>query len=286
MGFTIQKFEEQLGRPALNDALKSVMLPGMDLERVKSVMKSAVLREPKLLNCDLASIFDSCKRAVELGLVPGSQDREAYLVPYGQRCELIIGYKGHLKLMYRSEQFASIDTQVVWPTDEFSLEFPGPKLRHKINPDDPRRQYRGVYSRVVLVSGQESVEYMSREQVDHVRKTSRARSDAWTNYEDEMSRKTVLNRHQKRLPKSDAMKAALDHYYRTEGLIDIKPREVVVRPSRPHDTLAARLGVEPEPEPEPEPGHEPFALDAPVQSQDFVASDDEDLMASEGGREG
>lgn len=61
-------------------------------------------------------------QSAQLGLEPGSALGQAYLVPYGNQCQLILGYRGMIDLARRSGQVLSLSAFAVHEGDEFSYQ--------------------------------------------------------------------------------------------------------------------------------------------------------------------
>jgi len=179
--------------------------------RIIQAARLAVAREPNLLRCTPQSIVVAVQDLAELGLVAGGPGREAYLVPYGDKCTPIVGYLGLLKLAHQSMAIKSIVANVVYERDEFDyLEGSNPWLTHKpaVFAED-RGAILGAYALAVLVSGGVQFEIMSLAALYAIRDRSRAKnSGPWRTDETEMMRKTVVRRLYKYLPKSPSMDGA------------------------------------------------------------------------------
>ena len=179
-------------------ALPSVMTP----ERFTRIALSAVSNTPKLGNCTPQSFLGAMMNAAQLGLEPNTPLGQAYLIPYGNKCQFQIGYKGLLDLAYRSGEVKMIDAQVVYENDEFDYELGlDPKLKHV-----PAKSNRGkpicFYAVIKLNTGGFNFQVMSIEDVrEHAKKYSKSYSSGpWqTNFE-EMAKKTVLKKALKDAP--------------------------------------------------------------------------------------
>ena len=77
-------------------------------EKVQRVIFTELQKNPSILKCTKTSILTSVMEACQLGLVPNSVQGLAYLIPYGNRCQLITGYKGLISLALQSGRLASI----------------------------------------------------------------------------------------------------------------------------------------------------------------------------------
>lgn len=182
----------------IEKALPKVMTP----ERFTRIALSAVSNNPALQKCTPVSFISAMMNAAQLGLEPNSPLGQAYLIPYGGKCQFQLGYKGLIDLAYRSGEVKSIQAQVVYENDEFEFEFGlEPKLKHK-----PTKSNRGeavyYYAVFKLVNGGEGFEVMSKEDVlDHAKRYSKTFNNGpWQTNFDEMAKKTVLKKALKYAP--------------------------------------------------------------------------------------
>ena len=173
---------------------------------------TAVAKNPKILDCDRESIMLSVMQAAELGLEPGGALGEGYLVPYGRTCQFIPGYRGFISLARRSGQIVSIEAHAVYEKDEFVVEFGlDPKLVHRPTLAAERGEVVAFYAVARLVGGGVQHDYMTRADVDAIRKRSRAASSGpWVTDYNEMGKKTVIRRLFKTLPVSVELCRALE----------------------------------------------------------------------------
>lgn len=74
----------------------------MPVERLIRTVIVSVERTPKLLNCDRQSLFNAAMSAACLGLEVDGVTGQAFLIPYGDKAQLVIGYKGFNTLAARS----------------------------------------------------------------------------------------------------------------------------------------------------------------------------------------
>lgn len=173
-------------------ALPKVMTP----ERFSRIALTALTQTPKLQQCEAGSFIASMLTAAQLGLEPNTPLGQAYLIPYGSRCQFQIGYKGLLELAHRSGEMKNIEAHVVYEHDEFEFEYGlESKLRHK-----PAMTGRGdpvwVYAVYRLNNGGYAFEVMSWEDcLAHGKRYSQSYSKGpWQAQPEEMAKKTVLKR--------------------------------------------------------------------------------------------
>lgn len=173
-------------------------------DRLLKVLVSAIAKTPALGECTPASLVNSFKVAAELGLEPGGALGHLYLVPYGQVCTPIIGYRGLIELMRRSGELASIRAVAVHAKDEFTFEEGiEQRITHRPCLDDEPGPLTFAYCVAKLKDGSIQLEVMSRSQIDAIRNRSKAsKSGPWVTDYDEMAKKTVVRRAAKYLPLS------------------------------------------------------------------------------------
>ncbi len=196
-------------------------------DRFIRIAITAMNKDPKLLQCTKASLLSCLMDLSQLGLEP--DNRKAHLIPYGDKCTLIIDYKGLVDLARRSGEIADVHADVVYQNDEFTYSFGNEgKLIHK-----PSLKSRGepiaAYSFVRLKDGSSSYEVMNVEEIEAIHDRSKAGSSGpWVTDWAEMAKKTVFRRHSKWLPVSSEFQEAAEKDY--DVPIDIKPEEVSTKP--------------------------------------------------------
>lgn len=180
-------------------------LPGhMKPDRMIRVAVTTMLRVPKLAKCDQASFFNAMLTLSQLGLEPDG--RHAHLIPFENRkagiveCQLIIDYKGLVKLIMQIGQVSRIHADVVREEDEFEYDR-GSVTKHKPNFRVARGKVYAVYCIITMKDGTEKCEVMTRDDVEAIRKRSRSGSNGpWVTDWDEMAKKTVFRRASKWVP--------------------------------------------------------------------------------------
>ncbi len=166
----------------------------------------------KLLDCTPVSLYQCLLQCASLGLVPDGLLGYAYLIPYGTKCTLIIGYKGLLQLARQSGQILTLNAYTVHEKDFCEVAFgDDPRIRHEPNFEvEDRGQVTGAYAVATLKGGGKQFEYMSIREIEKVRKSSSASSSGpWTTHYEEMCKKTTLRRLCKLLPASTELQRAV-----------------------------------------------------------------------------
>lgn len=176
-------------------------------DRFMRIAMTAVQKQPKLMNCSQASLFTALITCSELGIEPDG--RRAHLIPYKDQCQLIIDYKGLVELVMRSGEVSKIHADVVCENDDFEVNM-GEITAHKIDYRKPRGEAYAVYSVVTLKDGNTKAEVMTRDEVEKIRKSSKAANNGpWVEHWNEMAKKTVFRRLSKWLPLSPELKENL-----------------------------------------------------------------------------
>jgi recombination protein RecT len=206
----IVEFQQDLA--SRKQAVASRLPSHIDPDRFIRIAVTAAAKNPKILDCSRDSILMSIYQACELGLEPGGALGEGYLVPYGNTCQFIPGYRGLISLARRSGQIISIEAHAVYEVDEFVVEFGlEPKLIHKPTLKTERGEVTAFYAIARIVGGGIQHDYMTKADVDAIRKRSRAASSGpWVTDYNEMGKKTVIRRLFKSLPVSVELCRALE----------------------------------------------------------------------------
>jgi len=218
---TVKKFFE-----ANRGTLEALLPKHFDSERMLKLALGALRTTPKLSGASLASLLGSVVTCAQLGLEPNTPLGHAYLLPFDKRekqgnqwvttetqVQVIIGYKGMLDLARRSGQIVSIAAHEVCQNDDFRFAYGlDEELVHRPSMKD-RGAVIGFYAVAKLVGGGYSFEFMSCDEVNHIRdkaaEKNRAKKDGsgrpiitgpWADNYVEMGRKTVLRRLFKYLP--------------------------------------------------------------------------------------
>jgi recombination protein RecT len=194
------------------DSLKKIMPKHMTIERLKEITVLQLKNTPALLKCELASLMQAVYQAGALGLEPYSVLGELYILPYGEKAQVIIGYKGLRKLVMNSGEVASINAHAVYEEEikqgrfEYSQGIEN-VLKHSPLLSGDKGAFVGAYAVAKFKNPDIDpvVEYMSKEDIEHVKKSSASaggKDSPWQKHYAEMARKTVIRRIIKQLPLS------------------------------------------------------------------------------------
>ncbi|MBQ4133042.1 MAG: recombinase RecT, partial [Desulfovibrionaceae bacterium] len=245
-------------------AIKSALPKHMTPERMCRVALNTIRRTPALLDCAPETLVAAIVEASSLGLEIDMRG-QAYLVPFqnkktGRReVQLIPGYKGLADLAFRSGRVSSIFAEVVCENDKFKFSLGlEPVLEHTPNLED-RGRLLAVYAVARMKDADPQFVVMGRADVERIKKASKAStSGPWSDWEEEMWKKTAIRRLCKLLPLSPEMQraVAIDEYAEAgipqglgETVLDIAPTPQ----TEPAPNAESIEEAEPEPTPAPEP---------------------------------
>lgn len=181
-------------------------------ERLLKVMTACMVKTPALQSCTAASLVNAFKVAAELGLEPGGALGHLYLVPYGEACTPIIGYRGLIELARRSGNLRRLEAHVVYAKERFDVRYGlEPRLVHVPEVTGDRGNAVAVYAVAHLRDGSSQTEVMRLDEVNAIRDRSQAsKNGPWVTDWAEMARKTVVRRICKYLPLSPELAKAFD----------------------------------------------------------------------------
>lgn len=106
-----------------------VLAGTMPVERLMRTIVISCERLPRLLECDRQSLFNSAMSAACLGLEVDGVTGQAYLIPFKNKAQLVIGYKGYNTMAARSG--ITITGKVVRDGDAFDYDLGEGWVKHK-----------------------------------------------------------------------------------------------------------------------------------------------------------
>lgn len=179
---------------AMDREIKAALPSMMTSERFQRVALTAFSKNPALQKCEPASFLAAMMESAQLGLEPNTALGQAYLIPYGNKVQFQIGYKGLLELAQRSGKFKTLYSHTVYENDEFEVEYGlEATLKHKPIFSD-RGKPIGYYAVYHLTNEGYSFVFMTHNEImDHAQKFSKTfRSGTWQTDFEAMAKKTVI----------------------------------------------------------------------------------------------
>jgi recombination protein RecT len=184
--------------------------------RFGTLIISACRTIPALMRCAPASVVLAAVDAAELGLEPNTPLGHGWLIPYGQECKFIPGFKGLVYLLWKH---VGIDAwaEVVYTGDIFRVKLgdePGLEHQPDYEPGAPRgdQDIVAAYAVARLPDNRRHFAVMTAAEVAKVRSRSKSGDRGpWSSDFPEMAKKTALRRLVKMLPiGNDVISQALE----------------------------------------------------------------------------
>ena len=170
------------------------------------------------------SIQNAVINVASIGLSLNPALSFAYLVPRDGKCCLDISYKGMVKLATDTGSIQWAKAELVRENDDFKMISMDQVPLHEFNrfaAEADRGEIIGGYCVAKLADGTYMIETMSREELDKVKDSSKAKSakSPWQTWYGEMAKKTIIKRASKSWPKtSPRLAEAIQVVNEHEGL--------------------------------------------------------------------
>lgn len=212
----------------------AVLPRGWDQDRFQNLVLTCIKREPKLVQCFAtpqgeASLIVAALQCAAIGLEPNTVLKEASLVPRKNKnvdeCQLMIEYRGLIKLARRSGEISTISAEVVHELDEFTYSKGlNPTLHHvPYDGDEDPGPLTHCYAVCEFKDGGKQFVVLTRRVVhtEHRSKSDSWRNERsrpyspWTQFEASMWRKTAVRALEPFLPLTAEAAAGFDSDERT-----------------------------------------------------------------------
>jgi recombination protein RecT len=181
----------------------------MSGDRIARLAVTALRQNRALAQCKPESFIGAILTAATLGLEPNTPAGEAYLIPYGKECTLVIGYQGLTKLYWQSPLAQHLDTQAVHEHDRFTWRLGlDPVLEHEPATGD-RGKVTHYYAVARLTNGATPFVVLTADEVKRLR-GGKVGTQGVADPMHWMERKTALRQLLKLLPKSAEVSRAIE----------------------------------------------------------------------------
>lgn len=221
MSNQLTTLKSTLTSAAMREQFARALPQHLSPERFTRIAITALTRTPKLLDCTPESLMRCLLDLSAFGLEPDG--RRAHLIPYKDQCTLVIDWKGLAELAMRSGIIAKLHADIVCEGDEFEFNL-GEVTKHKVDFCKPRGEMYAAYALAQTKTGEVFACVLSKEEIEAVRKRSRAgTSGPWVSDYNEMAKKTAFRRLSKWLPLSAEFRDAQER--------DEEPMEREVTPA-------------------------------------------------------
>lgn len=212
----IKKVGAVLTHPDYVQKFKNFLPPQMQPATFIEYALNYLVKHPRVLKANRESLYLAIQEAAADGLVLNGKEAalnsynrkvEDQFMPFAEYMPMVDGIAKKL-----GEAGITIDTQLVRAEDHFEVTLgDDEKITHKLPKLGTKRgDVVGAYAIVKLPNGHVRREIMDRDDLERIRAMTKSRNKAgeivgpWKEHPEEMSRKTVFKRAQKRLPRLDA----------------------------------------------------------------------------------
>lgn len=194
---------------AMKSQFQMALPKHISVEKFTRVLITAIATSPNLVSADRSSLFASCMKAAQDGLLPDG--KESAIVTFKNKSGALIAQympmvSGILKKVRNSGELSSITAQVVYEKDDFKfwIDSSGEHLEHRPSMFGDRGKAIGAYALAKTKDNSVYIEVLPLDQIESIRKASRAsESGPWSGaFSHEMWKKSAIRRLSKRLPMS------------------------------------------------------------------------------------
>lgn len=205
-------------------ALQNNIDPGQFVRAALTMVSENVA----LMDCTPSSLYSSLMKAAQLSLSPDGMLGQAYLVPYGDQAQLIIGYKGLRELALRTGKYRDVRARIVYKKDDFNIGYGDDEFIEHTPFEGDRGEMRGVYAVAVNTDGSTIFEFMWANEVnahrDQYSRGWKKKDSMWQTAPERAWEKTVIRRLCNRLQLSVVAQGVLAVEDRIEAELDIPER--------------------------------------------------------------
>ena len=234
---------------SMSKEFEAALPPQIPVEKFIRTTITAVQMNPDLLQADRKSLYGTCMKAAQDGLL--LDGREAAPVIFGGKGGKSVVYmpmlNGLLKKIRNSGMLMSIAAHVVYEKDMFDYELgDDERIIHKPLLLGDRGKQIAVYAIAKTKDGGIYREVMTIDEIEKVRRTSRSgQYGPWKEWFDEMAKKTVIRRISKKLPSSADVDATIKADLEASGFdTDRKPVDVTPpEETKPLSRLKESIGL-------------------------------------------
>ena len=135
-----------------------------DRARFTSAIISAVSSNPAIGECTHQSIMAAGLKCINYDFLPGGDLGDAYLVPFGNQCTVVLGYKGLIRLAQRSGKVRTLNMGIVRRGQTVTRDTLSGDIEIIGEAEKPDAEAIGYFAFIRLAgSGFEKAEYMTKQ---------------------------------------------------------------------------------------------------------------------------
>lgn len=172
-------------------------LDDLDLaeDYIETLMESFVdqLRERynKLVRSDRYSMYTSVRHAARLGVLLSGRYNEAYLVAFGNKVNLILDYKGLIKVAKKSPEVVDVNSAVIYSNDDYQIDEMNPQDSYHRREFVQRGDRIGAWAKIFKVDGPGFIRALDQDAIEKAKESS-DNQKLWEEHTNEFWRKTAI----------------------------------------------------------------------------------------------
>ena len=266
------------------DNFRAVLPQGCNADSFITACLIAVKMNTKLQQCKADTLIKAMMESARFGLEPNSPLSEAALVPYGDKVEFLIEYRGLLKLAWNSGMINMIDYDKICENDEYVyVKGYNSQFSHTPQLEGDRGSPIAYYAYAEIKGGGKAMILMSKDEIiKHMKQFSKAynsKTSPWKTDFDAMAIKTVIRQLvDKKLPKSTTPESVLlAQAAHRDDVPDSETHYVDLDPDDEIDPTSTKVAGNGIPDPILEPVIEESPVGAGFAHKDTKANGDGDL---------
>jgi len=205
-----QNLRSLLMAKELTESLQAIAHRCMSIESIREQAILCLANNPDLAKCSSISFISALRHVAQTGLPFAGPESQAHLVPFGQRVQVLVDYRGLCSLSRRSGQVVGIWAHAVFEKDIFEVHYgSNERIVHEPCLNSNRGQIVAAYAIARLRAGTLQFEVMTIDEIESIRQKSRMpHGEPWKAHYPEMCKKTVIRRLCKYLPCASDIDAA------------------------------------------------------------------------------
>lgn len=187
--------------------IQQALPAGMSANRFLRAVWGSIRANPRLVEVERSSLMSAVMQLAQVGLIPDSPLRHAYLRPTSSGARIILGYRGIIAMALRSPAISFIEAHVVYTSDHFDYRHGTDQyLHHRVSEASDARargDLRCAYARAQLANGDSIFHVSPRWEIMESMKRSEDHAEAdspWQTDVSAMWRKTPIRRLEPFLP--------------------------------------------------------------------------------------
>ena len=194
------------------EVITSLLPKTVSFSKFKETAISAIVNNKDLLFLkNKESLFRSVTLAAQAGVLPDG--KRGAIVKYGNDCSFMIMMKGVVEVILQQENVRSLSVDVIFDIDKYTYKVcsdyrDGFYFEHS-RPLGERGNIIGAYALLTFKDDSKKIAVIDKIEINRSKNVAKSKS-IWNNWEDEMTKKTVIHRLAKTLCLSERMDAVIE----------------------------------------------------------------------------